>query len=41
LPIAKSLIELHDGTLSVDSAPKLGTTMTATFPASRIIAVAA
>ena len=41
LPIAKSLIELHDGTLTVESTPNVGTTMTATFPASRIIAVAA
>ena len=41
LPIAKSLIELHDGTLTVESTPKVGTTMTATFPASRIVAAAA
>ena len=41
LPIAKSLIELHDGTLTVKSAPKAGTTMTAIFPASRIVASAA
>jgi len=41
LPIAKSLIELHDGTLVVESAPKVGTTMTAMFPASRVVAAAA
>jgi len=41
LPIAKSLIELHDGTLVVESAPRAGTTMTAMFPASRIVAAAA
>ena len=36
LSISKSLIELHGGTLAVDSAPGIGTTMTAIFPASRI-----
>ena len=42
LPISKSLIELHDGTLRVDSTPNAGTTMTAIFPTSRIVeAVAA
>jgi signal transduction histidine kinase len=41
LSIAKSLIELHEGTLMVKSAPKAGTTMTALFPRSRIVAAAA
>jgi PAS domain S-box-containing protein len=42
LPISKSLIELHGGTLSVASTPNAGTTMTATFPVSRVVeAVAA
>ncbi|HLJ53138.1 MAG TPA: ATP-binding protein [Rhizomicrobium sp.] len=41
MPIAKSLIELHGGTLTVESTPQVGTTMTATFPASRIVAAAA
>jgi PAS domain S-box-containing protein len=41
LSIAKSLIELHEGTLMVKSAPKAGTTMTALFPVSRIVATAA
>lgn len=37
LPLAKSLIESHGGTLRIESAPELGTTVTVTFPASRII----
>jgi signal transduction histidine kinase len=41
LPIAKSLIELHEGTLMVKSAPRAGTTLTALFPASRVVAAAA
>jgi PAS domain S-box-containing protein len=41
LPISKSLIELHGGTLSVSSRPGKGTTMTAIFPASRLCARAA
>jgi signal transduction histidine kinase len=41
LPISKSLIELHGGTLTVQSTPGKGTTMTATFPISRIVEAAA
>jgi signal transduction histidine kinase len=41
MPIAKSLIELHGGRMTVESTPKIGTTMTATFPTSRIVAKAA
>jgi PAS domain S-box-containing protein len=41
MPIAKSLVELHGGRMTVESRPKVGTTMTATFPASRIVAKAA
>ncbi len=41
LPITKSLVELHGGTLNVESTPGQGTTMTAIFPASRIAAAAA
>ena len=41
LPISKSLIELHGGTLKVESAPGKGTTMVATFPAWRVDAAAA
>ncbi len=36
LPICKQLIELHGGTLEVESAPGHGTTMTAVFPAFRM-----
>jgi signal transduction histidine kinase len=36
LPIAKRLMELHDGTLEVASALGQGTTVTLTFPESRI-----
>ena len=38
LPISKSLIELHGGTLTIASAPGEGTTMTAHFPAARLAA---
>jgi signal transduction histidine kinase len=36
LPICKSLMELHGGTLSVTSKPNAGTTMHALFPAARV-----
>jgi len=41
LPISKSLIELHGGTLAVESVRHKGTTMTATFPTTRVVATAA
>ncbi len=41
LPICRSLIELHGGELIVESLPNVGTTLTARFPASRIVALAA
>lgn len=41
LPICRSLVELHGGTLAVTSKPNDGTTMTATFPAERVLAHAA
>ncbi len=41
LPISKSLIELHGGTLTIESVPNKGTTMIATFPNSRVVAQAA
>jgi len=41
LPISKSLIELHDGELLVESTPNVGTTMTAVFPQARIVAAKA
>jgi signal transduction histidine kinase len=36
LPLAKMLIEKHGGTLSLDSAPGVGTTVTVTLPRSRL-----
>jgi signal transduction histidine kinase len=38
LSLVKGLIEMHGGTVAVRSAPQRGTTMTATFPAARVIA---
>jgi PAS domain S-box-containing protein len=38
LPLAKRLVELHSGTLEVDSAVGRGTTIRVTWPAARIIA---
>lgn len=38
LPLSKRLMELHGGQLDLQSAPNMGTTVTVTFPASRIIA---
>ena len=37
LPICKSLIELHDGTLTMESEPGKGTTVTIKFPPKRTI----
>ncbi len=37
LPICKSLMELHGGDLTVTSRPNEGTTLTAHFPAERIV----
>jgi signal transduction histidine kinase len=36
LPLSKRLVELHGGSLALDSAPGRGTTVTVLFPASRI-----
>jgi signal transduction histidine kinase len=36
LPLVKSLIELHDGTVSIESTLGAGTTVTVTLPPSRI-----
>ena len=36
LPICKRLLELHDGTLELNSAPGAGTTMTMRFPPERV-----
>lgn len=37
LPLAKSLLEIHGGTLRLASQPDQGTTVTASFPAARTI----
>jgi len=36
LPLTKRLVELHDGTLLIDSAPGQGTTVTVRLPPSRV-----
>lgn len=38
LPLARQLIELHDGALEIESEPHEGTTVTVSLPASRLIA---
>ena len=38
LPLCKSLLDLHGAQLIVASVPDMGTTMTARFPASRVLA---
>jgi len=38
LPLTKSLVHLHDGTLAIDSVPNKGTTVRVTFPPSRVVA---
>lgn len=40
LPLVKALIELHGGSLVIDSAPGIGTTITLFFPQARIVATA-
>ena len=37
LPLAKRLVELHDGTLSIESALGEGTTVTVSLPISRLV----
>jgi signal transduction histidine kinase len=37
LPLVKSLIELHGGSLKIESEPQRGTTVTLSFPASRVV----
>jgi signal transduction histidine kinase len=37
LPLVKSRVELHGGSLGIASAPGAGTTVTLTFPSSRVI----
>ncbi|MAO54253.1 MAG: hypothetical protein CMM61_00960 [Rhodospirillaceae bacterium] len=41
LSVSKELIELHDGTLTLDSTPGVGTTVTVTFPPARCAATGA
>jgi signal transduction histidine kinase len=38
LPLVKSRIELHDGSLAIASSPGVGTTATLIFPATRVVA---
>jgi signal transduction histidine kinase len=40
LPLAKAMMDMHNGSLSVDSAPGRGTTVRLTFPAERVVGVA-
>jgi len=37
LPLTKSLVEAHEGVLTIESSPKVGTTATARFPAERVV----
>ena len=37
LPLVKKMVELHGGTLTLHSTPRVGTTATLTFPASRTV----
>ena len=37
LPLSKSLVELHGGSLDLQSVPGAGTTVTLRFPAARIV----
>lgn len=41
LPLVKSRIELHGGSLEIDSTPGVGTTVTLVFPADRLVAPSA
>ena len=38
LPLARSLAELHDGRIEIESAPGAGTTVTVCFPPARLVA---
>jgi signal transduction histidine kinase len=37
LPLAKGFVELHGGSLEIESAPGVGTTVTLRFPAERVV----
>jgi signal transduction histidine kinase len=38
LPLTKRLVDLHGGTLEIDSEPDVGTTVTVRFPPERFVA---
>ena len=38
LPLARAMVELHDGTLELESEPGTGTTVTIRFPSDRLVA---
>jgi two-component system cell cycle sensor histidine kinase PleC len=38
LPIAKSLVDMHDGTFTLKSKVRIGTELIATFPPERVMA---
>jgi len=40
LSLASGLMQLHDGSLAIVSAPQAGTTVTLRFPAARVLAIA-
>ena len=40
LPICNSLMNLHGGTLAIDSEPGVGTTVTISFPPERTVGLA-
>lgn len=41
LPLCKSLIEAHGGTLEIESEPGIGTRVRVIFPPERVVAAAA
>jgi signal transduction histidine kinase len=40
LPLSKSMIEMHNGTLRIESAPNEGTRIFVRFPAERVVSIA-
>jgi two-component system cell cycle sensor histidine kinase PleC len=38
LPLCKSLVEAHGGTLEIESEPSIGTTVRVIFPSERLVA---
>jgi len=41
LPLARDLVELHGGSISLESAPNMGTTATVNFPRNRFASTSA